>query len=247
VRMRFPFQSNLLVGASSGRSRAGRLSARSGWITLILWPLLALSAPCRPPETQTPSPQHQAAVSALSEQGGAIADLDGDGRPDLVMVRPTGWGPRGFQYQVELDLTTHRPSSPLSVSAEQGGLRVVARDVDGDGDLDLVIKSASSLTPVGVWINDGYGRFTRGDPAAYPRSIWTEGPGILSDSPKDTLQAALPQSYRFCLDVSLPSYFHSELTFEHPPVPFAGAQPSGNAVTHPSTRAPPPSFRQQSS
>ena len=245
--MRFPVQSKLLVGTSGGRPRAGRLSARSGWITLILWPLWALSAPCRPPETQTPSPLHQAAISALSELGGAIADLDGDGRPDLAIVRPTGWGPKGFQYKIELDLTTHRASSPLSVAAEGGGLCIVARDVDGDGDLDLVVKKAWSLAPVGVWINDGHGTFTKGDSAAYPRSIWTEGPGILSDSPEDTLQAALLQSYRFCFDLSLPSNFHSELTFEHPPLPYAEAQPSGNAVAHPSPRAPPPSFPQHSS
>jgi hypothetical protein len=213
----------------------------------MLWLLWALTAVCQPSEPKTLRPLQQAATSALWDQGAAIADLDGDRHPDLAIVRPEGWGPKGVQYQIEFDLTTHVASGPLTVTAEKGGLRIAARDVDGDGDLDLVVKKSWSLAPVAVWINDGHGRFTKGDSAAYPVSVWTEGPGIRSDALEQTFQPALPQSYRFCLDLFLPSYFHNELTFEHIPLLSAGAQPFERAVTHPPTRAPPLSFPQHSS
>jgi len=244
--MRFRFHLRVFAGISCRRHGVAHLAARSAWVTLLLWPLWAVSAASQPFGTQAPSPLHQAATSPLSDQGEAIADLDGDRHPDLAIVRPEGWSPRGFQYQVELDLTTHPPSSPISIVTQRGGLRIAARDVDGDGDLDLVVRNSWSLAPVGVWINDGHGRFTKGDPAAYPVSVWTEGPGILSDTLEQTLQAALPQSYRFYLDLSLPLYLHNDLTFEHPPLPSTGAQPFERAVTQPSTRAPPPSFPQHS-
>jgi hypothetical protein len=131
-------------------------------------------------------------TTALSIQGGMV-NLS-DHCPDTVRVEPKGWEPGGFRYRVVLDSATHGVMSALDLTAEEGGLRVIARDVDGTGDdLDLIIKSARSLVHVGVWLNDHRGGFTRVDPSAYAASIWNEGPLILSDSPPGNLQtAALP-------------------------------------------------------
>jgi hypothetical protein len=38
----------------------------------------------------------------------------------------------------------------------------------------LVITTEFSRQPVGVWINDGHGRFTPGDAELYPTTIWQE-------------------------------------------------------------------------
>jgi hypothetical protein len=46
--------------------------------------------------------------------------------------------------------------------------------VDGDHNLDLVITSRFGREPVGVWINDGHGRFTPENADAYAKSIWQE-------------------------------------------------------------------------
>ena len=63
----------------------------------------------------------------------------------------------------------------------QAGLLVTARDVDGIGnDLDLIIKSAKSFTPIGVWINNHHGGFTKADASVYAPSIWSDGPFMLS-------------------------------------------------------------------
>src|SRR5262249_51046632 len=120
-------------------------------------------------------------------------------RLDIVKVQPEGWEPNGFRYRILLDSSTRAAATVLSLTAEEGGLHVIVRDVDGAGDdLDLIIKSARSLAPVGVWLNDHRGGFTRVDPSAYAASIWDEGPLILSDSPPDNLQAGLLPSYQSC-------------------------------------------------
>jgi hypothetical protein len=111
--------------------------------------------------------------------------------------------------------------------------------VDGDGDLDLVVVSAWALAPVGVWINNGHGEFTRADPTAYPRSIWTEGPKVVSNTPQEALKATVPQSYRSCIDFSNESYFCNNSLFE-PLLLFPGAaSPQKGAAGWPQSRAPP--------
>ena len=122
-------------------------------------------------------------------QGAAIADLDGDGRPDLAVVREAGSTTDGLQYRIELHLTTRHTVSFLNVGAEQGGLRIVPRDVDGDRDLDLVITGAQSYQPVGIWLNDSTGGFTRDEAHGYPRTLWTEIPADTSPTPQHYVQA----------------------------------------------------------
>ena len=57
----------------------------------------------------------------------------------------------------ELNLTTRALPSSLTLSAPAGGVRIFPHDLDGDGDLDLVITNAAALAPVSVWINGGRG------------------------------------------------------------------------------------------
>src|SRR5262249_1608248 len=47
-------------------------------------------------------------------------------------------------------------------------LEINAVDVDGDNDLDLVISGRFLGEPIGVWINDGAGSFSRSSSDAYP-------------------------------------------------------------------------------
>jgi hypothetical protein len=184
------------------------------------------------------------ATPASWDQGGAIADLDGDGRADLALVRKDGWGRRGIQYRIDFQLTAGRNRTSIRVSAEEGGLRIVARDVDADGDLDLVITSAKSFALVGVWINDGHGAFTEGDPAAYARTLFTEGPGILSNTGQASLQAAIVETFRYGAAFTVESYFCNALLSRRLSILLAANLP-GVAVRQPQTRAPPSSLPQQ--
>jgi hypothetical protein len=100
-----------------------------------------------------------ATASALPDPRSIVADLDGDGRPDLAIVKALGWGQKGFSYQLELNLSTHPAPSSFAITAKGSGLQIVARDVDGDGDLDLVVTTEWPPAPVGVWINDKHDHF----------------------------------------------------------------------------------------
>ena len=48
----------------------------------------------------------------------------------------------------------------------------MARDIDGDHDLDLIVTNSYSNRPIGVWINDGHGVFTQAEQSAYAASLW---------------------------------------------------------------------------
>jgi hypothetical protein len=100
------------------------------------------------------------------------ADLDGDHIPDLASGIRTGHTREGYSYRVDLDLSSNPYARPFSVfSEEPGGLTIEAIDIDGDHNLDLIVRSRLSLRPVGIWLNDGTGRFTPGDLKAYALSI----------------------------------------------------------------------------
>lgn len=239
-KMRFLLPARLIVSNCNGPSIASHSPARSRRIVLLLCALAALSATCLASEPR-PTSVSQLSNIAVWDQGAAIADLDGDGHPDLAIVRESGSNSKGFQYQVELHLTTRVGPNFFSVSAEKGGLRIVPRDVDGDRDLDLVITGSWSHAPVGVWVNDSHGEFTQGDQSAYPRSIWTESSEIFSYAPQHMIHAILSWSYRFWVDSSVGSYFSNELLAERLPRLAADSLPT-IAVSQLQTRGPPSSL-----
>jgi hypothetical protein len=80
----------------------------------------------------------------------ALGDFDGDGRMDTALVQDRA-GDRHISIQLS------RSASIIRLDASVIG--VIESDVDHDGDLDLVAATPSG--DVLIWLNDGYGRFTR--------------------------------------------------------------------------------------
>src|ERR1700730_5036169 len=65
----------------------------------------------------------------------AIADFDGDLRPDIASVQTGRSGFSGTDYWIQLQLTTAGRQS-FHVVASIGGLQIAARDVNGDHAVD---------------------------------------------------------------------------------------------------------------
>ena len=122
------------------------------------------------------SPPRVVMASVQGVRSLAIADLDGDGRSDLLAASKGGdW----FGWFENLDPPA--AFSPLRViqGAPSGGAwEIQAGDLDGDGDLDVLGSSILS-EQVGWFENmNGLGSFgarrTIGDDAGDVRSIWAE-------------------------------------------------------------------------
>ncbi len=172
------------------------------------------------------------------QQGAAAADLDGDGRPDLATVAPQGWGPAGFAYAIKINLTGQSASTFISFSNERDGIQIIPRDVDGDRDLDLVIVSGWARAPLGVWINDGRGRFRQGDTSAYPLFIWMDYPWLLRQPANSFDQAAAAVSFGTWMDrARTPACWNQ--TAKTGPQLVCSAHPRHTLFQARATRAPP--------
>jgi hypothetical protein len=96
----------------------------------------------------------------------AIADFDGDLRPDLAGVQVGRSDVSRTDYWIQLQLSAAGQQTILVV-APSGGLQIAARDVNGDHALDLVLTTAWLSEPVAVFLNDGHGSFSRVDPTDF--------------------------------------------------------------------------------
>jgi hypothetical protein len=97
----------------------------------------------------------------------AIADFDGDRRPDLASVRSGANSSGSTNYSIQLQLSAVGQQS-IQLVAPTGGLFIEARDVNGDNAVDLVLTTAWFRQPVAIYLNDGHGGFSREDPSAFP-------------------------------------------------------------------------------
>lgn len=131
-------------------------------------------------------------VSPAPGSSFAIADLDGDHRPDIASVQPgRGGSHAGGAYWVRLHLS-ETGKSFIRVIAPGGGLRVEARDVNGDNAVDLVFATKWLGQPVAVLLNDGHGNFSQASPSRFP-SAFSEAESDLTNAaakPSDNLGIA---------------------------------------------------------
>lgn len=97
----------------------------------------------------------------------AIADFDGDRRPDLASVQQGASFHGSNTYWIQLQLSAVGRQS-IQLVAPAGGLLIEARDVNGDQAVDLVLSTAWLRMPVAIFLNDGHGRFSRAEPSAFP-------------------------------------------------------------------------------
>jgi hypothetical protein len=158
-----------------------RLSACA--VLLLVSGIVTASAP------RQGSPALSSAIGARF----AIADFDGDLKPDLATVHVGGSNARTTHYSIRFELSSG-PAHSISLIAPSGGLQIVPQDVNGDNIPDLIVSTQWLNRPVAVLLNDGHGNFTLTDPGAFPelmRNSQTEWSGAGTQI-HDT--AALPPS-----------------------------------------------------
>lgn len=132
----------------------------------------------------------------------AIADFDGDGHPDLASVQ-AGQRNSGGGYWIEVNLSSVGRKF-LQLAGPTGGLRIEARDVNGDHTVDLVLFTAWFRRPVAIFLNDGHGNFSRVPTAKFPGAFRQSNEKFLSVFPDATSGfGALPPSRdRICLNAA---------------------------------------------
>src|SRR5271168_2755980 len=102
----------------------------------------------------------------------AIADFDGDRKPDLATVElQSSSSAKTTQYSIRLQLATGA-AQVFGLTAPAGGLQIVARDVNGDSALDVLVSSVLLHKQVAVLLNDGHGNFTLAPADAFPELTW---------------------------------------------------------------------------
>jgi hypothetical protein len=102
----------------------------------------------------------------------AIADFDGDRRPDFATVQAGQSNSLDAQYWIAFQLSSG-PRRTLSITAPTGGLHITSRDVNGDDFPDVIVTTAWTNRPVAVLLNDGQGNFRASSPSAFPGAFTT--------------------------------------------------------------------------
>jgi hypothetical protein len=183
------------------RSKAGQRQVKAWGAGIIPWnlrlwfSLLLMLAFCNTSRAGMPDlRQNLAAASMGTGPQFAIADLDGDIRPDLASIQPGTVDSGATNYWIEVHLSTAGRES-IHLFAPAGGLRIEARDVNGDHSVDLVLATAWFRQPVAILLNDGHGSFSQVDPARFPGTLADSTAGWTAPLlPTIDATGALPQS-----------------------------------------------------
>jgi len=102
-----------------------------------------------------------------AESGGLLADLDGDHEPDLAGSQRLARTTDGYFYEVRLLLSSDAPTSFTVFHNNALGLKIIGLDIDGDHDVDLIISDRFFRQCIGIWLNDGKGRFVKSLPGLF--------------------------------------------------------------------------------
>jgi hypothetical protein len=99
-----------------------------------------------------------------------IGDFNTDGRPDVAVADHAGRRTGRYEYRLEFRLSGGR-SHHVTFASVHDAVTIRAVDVDRDDDLDVIIGVPFSGETIAVWINDGHGHFSAGNPRQVPAGL----------------------------------------------------------------------------
>ena len=141
----------------------------------------------------------------------AVADFDGDGNLDIVGAAEEGYPDGAAQvvaYKGAGDGTFEEVTEAWGLASTDESWGTLAFDLEGDGDMDLIITKAASGGENTLHINDGTGSFTQGEMPDHP-CLWSETHGIATadldlDGDLDVVLAnGMVNQFGECTDVLL--------------------------------------------
>ena len=186
--------------------------------------LLFSLLPALHPDLNRPATRLIKSALAQGSTHFAIADFDGDLRPDLAMIRVSRDGAPDAQYSLELQFSSGA-RAPIGLIGPAGGLEVYPQDVNGDQIADLVITSVVDSEFVAILVNDGKGNFTQVDRAAYPGVGRRPHSRLLGPAESAILEFAVGHSQKIGDEAAYASWNHAlqgsfGLSFAHKPISF---------------------------
>jgi hypothetical protein len=141
---------------------AHRTPRRRVWLTLLLvCAILGVASSGKTAPVPTSTLSHGTVASRF-----VIADFDGDSLPDLATVEIGEISTSRARYWIGFQMSAG-PQQMIGVTAPVGGLEIATRDVNGDNSLDLIVTTKWLNRTVVILVNDGHGKFTVADPAAF--------------------------------------------------------------------------------
>ncbi len=166
----FYLQHNPITQPRCSARRATRSLAVLCFIALLV---AAIFASPSAHADQAQKPPAAAPVAATPNGPGldvAIADFDGDLHADSASVQSRQSSTGSENYWINFHLSSAGQNS-MELLAPSGGLRIEARDVNGDNAVDLVLTTRFLRQPVAILLNDGHGNFSRSEPAEFPAAF----------------------------------------------------------------------------
>jgi len=190
---RWEINVNLLLSGLPWRSKlARRINPLPTWLRFCLLVLLGSFFGSIPA---------QASSLALPVSGSrlpfAVDDFDGDLHPDVATVQPVSNNSSNTItiYKVQVELSAAGPQS-IHLVGPVGGLRIVARDVNGDGIPDLIVSSAWREEPLAFLLSDGRGAFSLAEPSSFPGASGRSENTLNCNLPRQTDTVAIPPQSR---------------------------------------------------
>lgn len=99
-------------------------------------------------------------ADALYPDRTALADLNGDGRLDIVVTEENGEATDAQSYWWEQPTAATAAAWPAHLITTQGTTNSLAvADMDFDGDVDLLLAEHRGSQKLAIWANDGCGHF----------------------------------------------------------------------------------------